>query len=421
MSQKLAINGGTPVRDTSVKPWPSVGNASGRMLGEEELANLRQVIESGSLNRYGGAMMVKQFEEAFAERMGVRHACAVTSGTAALHTAVGALRLEVGDEIITTTVTDMGTMIAILMQNCIPVCVDVDRRTMLMDTANIEEAITDRTRAIIVVHLFGQPVPMDEVMQIADKYGLYVIEDSAQAHDAQWDDKKVGTIGHLGCFSLQQSKQITTGDGGIVITNDDELADHVRLFSDKYYDRTGANRGVMRLGVNYRMTELQGAVALAQVRKMDAIIGNRRRTAGMLRERLAAIEGIIPPYVHPRATHSWWIFSFQIDQQKLGCTTAEFARALSAEGLPFGTGYAGGIPICCYPALKEHKAYGSGNFPWEPPYGRDVQYREEDYPETMWAQANTLVMSWNEGLTEDDVEDLARGVQKVADYFGSRA
>lgn len=418
--EELAINGGPKTRDTSARPWPSVSNASGRMFGSEELELLRQVIDSGRLFRYGGTM-VETFEREMAAKYGVKHAIAVTSGTAALHTAVAALDLDVGDEVITTTVTDAGTVIGILQCNCVPVFADVDRRTMIMRPDSIEAAISPRTRAIIVVHLFGQPAPMDEIMGIADRHGLYVIEDCAQAHGALFDGKLVGTIGHIGAFSMQQSKQITTGDGGVVITDDDELAARARMFHDKYFDRSGELRGYMRLGINYRMNELTGAVALAQLRKMDRILERRRATAGALWERLDAIDGIVPAWIHPKAVHSWWIFSFQIDPDVLGCTTDEFKAAIQAEGLPFSTGYAGGIPICMYPFLKQRRAYGSGHFPWEPPYGRGVEYREEDYPDTYWAQANTFVTSWNEGYTHDDVEDIARGLEKVAAYYRARS
>ena len=416
MSEKLAAEGGPRARTT---PFPTVGDASGRDLGEEELALLTEVIRSGCLSRHGGTM-VPAFEAEFGARYGVRHCLAVTSGTAALHTAVGALGLNPGDEIITTTVTDMGTVIAILMQNCLPIFCDVDRRTMNLNPALLPSLITERTRAIIAVHLFGQPCDLDAVMAVAREHHLVVIEDCAQAHGAEWGGQLVGTIGDLGCFSLQQSKQITTGDGGAVITNNDELGEAARMFHDKYYDRSGANRGVLRLGANYRMTELQGAVALAQTRKLDRILARRRSTGELLTERLREIEGTVPPWLHEKARHSYWIYPFQIAEEVLGCPVVEFTAAIQAEGLPWGTGYAGGIPICLYPALREHRAYGDSAFPWEPPYGRNVEYREEDYPETVWAQRNTLVMNWNEGLTETDVQDMARGMAKVAAHYRAR-
>lgn len=414
MSEQLAINGGPKTRDTSVKPWPTVGDRSGRDFGAEEIELLTRVIQSGTLFRYGGSM-VEQFEAEYAAHQGAAYCLGVTSGTAALHTAVAALQLEVGDEIITTTITDMGSVIGILQCNHIPLFADVDRRTMIMRPDAIESQITDRTRALIVVHLFGQPAPMDEIMALAARHNLWVIEDCAQAHDARFDGKRVGTIGHLGCYSMQQSKQITTGDGGIVIGSDEDLMRRARCWHDKYYDRAGVLRGYERLGMNYRMNELAGAVALAQTRKLPGILERRRRTAELLRQKLATVPGLKPPWLHPKAQHAWWIFSFQIDETVLKCDVPTFTAAIQAEGMPFGTGYAGGIPICMYPLFQEHRAYGSGTFPWEPPHGRMVEYRVEDYPETVWAQANTFVMSWNEGVTEEDVEDIYRGLRKVAE------
>jgi len=416
MSVELAVNGGPKTRDTAQKPWPSTANSSGRLFGQQEIDLLGQVIESGTLFRVGGNM-VDQFEQEYAERVGVSHCLGVTSGSAALHTAVAALQLEVGDEIITTTITDMGTVIGILQCNHIPIFADVDRRTLILRPDSIQEQVTDRTRAIIAVHLFGQPAPMDEIMAIAEQHDLRVIEDCAQAHDAQFDGRPVGTIGDIGCFSMQQSKQITTGDGGIVVSNDDEFMSRARMWHDKYYDRGGQRRGYMRLGINYRMNELTGAVALAQTRKLPEIVHRRRTSGYLLRDKIATIPGIREPWIHPKAKHSWWIFSFQIDEDVINCDVSTFQAAVRAEGLPFGTGYAGGIPICLYPALQEHKAYGSGKFPWEPPYGREVEYKAEDYPDTQWAQDNTFVTSWNEGFTEEDVEDIYQGLRKVAEAY----
>ncbi|MCD6359469.1 MAG: aminotransferase class V-fold PLP-dependent enzyme, partial [Armatimonadetes bacterium] len=194
MPEELAINGGTPVRDRAARPWPTSSNASGHSFGEEELELLRQVIESGALGwQYG--TMVKQFEQEFAARHGAEYSCAVTSGTAALHTAVAALRLEPGDEIITSAVTDMGTVIAIVQCNCVPVFADVDPQTMLMTPESVAERITDRTRAILAVHLWGQPCDMDALGKLCREHDLFLIEDCAQAHDAEWDGRRVGTIG----------------------------------------------------------------------------------------------------------------------------------------------------------------------------------------------------------------------------------
>ncbi len=416
MPEELALNGGPKTRDTSEKPWPTISDASGRDFGEEEMELLRQVIESGSLGYQYGSM-VKQFEEEFAARHGTQFACAVSSGTASLHTAMGALLLEPGDEVITTPVTDMGSIIAIVQCNCIPVFADVDPLTMLIDPDSIRQKITDRTRALMVVHLLGQPCNMDEIMPIVEEHDLYLVGDCAQSHDAKWDGQDVGTFGHFGCFSLQQSKQITTGDGGIVVTNDPDLADEAYRFHDKYYDRSGGGRPVDRFGMNYRMSELVGAVALAQVRKLDRIIGNRTETAEALMQGIDEIPGVNRATVHPKATHTWWRVACTIDEDELGADARTFTRAIVAEGLPLRVHTARGEPICMLPAFQNYAAYGGGDFPWEPPYGRRVEYKREDYPNTNWAMENVWTASWNEGYTLDDVDDILRGLRKVSEYY----
>ncbi len=420
MPDELAINGGPKARDTSVKPWPTISDASGRDFGEEEMELLGQVIRSGSLGYQYGSM-VKQFEEEFAARHGSKYACAVSSGTAALHTAMGSLLLEPGDEVITTPVTDMGSIIAIVQCNCVPVFADVDPLTMLIDPDSIRAQITGRTRALMVVHLLGQACNMDEIMAIAAEHNLYVIEDCAQSHDAKWDGRDVGTFGHFGCFSLQQSKQITTGDGGIVVTDEPDLADEAYRFHDKYYDRSGDGRPIDRFGMNYRMSELVGAVALAQLRKLDRIIGRRTQTAEALMAGIDEIPGIVRATVHPKATHTWWRVACTIDEDELGTDAQTFTRAVVAEGLPLRVHTGRGEPICMAPAFQNYAAYGSGNFPWEPPYGRRVEYRLEDYPNTNWAMENVWTASWNEGYTLEDVADILRGLRKVSDHYRAQA
>ncbi len=421
MSEELAINGGAAVRDKTTNPWPTTSNASGHAFGEEEMELLAQVIESGELGwQYG--TMVKQFEAEFAARHEAQHACAVTSGTAALHTAMGALKLEVGDEVITSAVTDMGSVIAIVQCNCVPVFADVDPLTMLMTPESIAERVTDRTRAIMAVHLWGQPCDMDGIMAICEEHDLRLINDCAQAHDAAWDGRSVGAIGDIGCYSLQQSKHITTGDGGICITDDADLMDDMLRFHDKYYDRTGENREPERIGINYRMSELVGAVALAQTRRLDDIIGRRQQTAEVMCAALAEIEGLNPPKVHPKVTrHTWWRLGFSINEDILGIDAQKFGQAIGAEGLPFSVAYGRRKPICMLPALANYAAYGTGNFPWEPPYGRAAPYRVEDYPGTNWAMDNLFGTAWVETLTDDDVADIINGLRKVADYYRERA
>jgi dTDP-4-amino-4,6-dideoxygalactose transaminase len=252
MAERLAIHGGEPVRKT---PLPKE-----RKVGEDELEELREVIESAWLFRWGGKK-VEAFEKAFAERHGVRFAIACTSGTAAIHLAIAALQLDPGDEVITAPITDIGTVTPILKEGGIPIFADIDPETGNIDPESAEKLISPRTKAILVVHLAGNPCDMDAFMDIAKRHNLTLIEDCAQAHLAEYKGKLVGTIGQIGCFSLQQSKHITTGDGGVAITDDEELATKMALFMDKGWERGAMtpHRKYVMLGLNYRMNELTGA------------------------------------------------------------------------------------------------------------------------------------------------------------------
>lgn len=219
--------GGKPVR---TKPLPTINNKSGRNIGGEELKLLKEVVESGCLFRYC-SRMVKKFEEEFAEFIGVKHAVASTSGTAALHVATGAAGIGPGMEVITSPITDMGTIISIMGQNAIPVFADLNPDTYTLDPEDLRKRITDKTRAVIAVHLFGQMCEMDEIREITDEHGLLLIEDCAQSILAEYKGNLAGTIGDLACFSLQQSKHMFTGDGGVTVTNREDLAEKAIGFS----------------------------------------------------------------------------------------------------------------------------------------------------------------------------------------------
>ena len=413
-SEKLAVDGGKPVR---TEPLPSVGNKSGRDFGREEIANLTEVINSGTLFRYGGKF-VDQFESEFADMLDVRHAMASTSGTSALHVAVGTVNPNPGDEIITAPITDMGSLIGILFQNAIPVFADLDPKTYTMMPESIEERITDKTKAIMVVHLFGQMCDMDPILDIARKHDLRVIEDCAQAYFAEYEGRLAGTMGDLGCFSLQQSKHMSTGDGGITVTNDDELARCGRLFADKGWPRDpGAPaRDYLFLGLNYRMNELTGAVACAQAKKVRGVIERRRGIADAITERISQSPGVIPPFVREGRKHSWWLYPITIDQSVLKSSPAEFAKALSAEGIPAGVGYIG-KPIYMSPVFQEALTYGDLGCPFTCPHANRREYNLSDCPNTVEILKNIITLSCNEFFTGKDVDDIGKAVEKVARHF----
>jgi dTDP-4-amino-4,6-dideoxygalactose transaminase len=413
----LARDGGPRVRET---PLPSVSNASGRTLGDEELRALENVIRSGKLNRtVASESRVRSLEQGFAAWLGVSEAVASTSGTSAIHLAVAALDPNPGDEIIVTPITDFGSVIPILAQNAVPVFADVDHVSWCVDPESIRANITDRTRAIIVVHLFGQPADLDPILTIAAERGIPVIEDCSQAYGALYTGRKVGTFGTIGCFSLQQSKHITAGDGGLTVTNDPDLARRMRLFSDKGWPREGEQRTHLFYGVNYRMTELQGAVALAQLPKLDGVIADRRRWGRLLAELIDGAPGISFPVLSEGSESSYWLFPVAVDSEHLGATIGQVTAAIAAEGIPASPGYV--TPLYLTPALAEGKTYGDSHFPFDSPYtSRSYRdYRPGLCPVAEVMNDRIFTVPINERYTEQDVRDIAEAITKVATAFAA--
>lgn len=400
--EELAATGGTPVRS---RPFPNVNGPAGRRIGTEEIDAVVRVLESAQLNSTVGGE-TRRWEAEFADAYGVAHAAAGSSGTAAIHMAVAAVDPEPGDEIITSPITDAGTVLPMVAQNAVPVFADVDPGTGALDVAAVEAAITSRTRAIVAVHLFGYAAPVHELRELADSRGLILIEDCAQAFGTLTDRGELaGTVGHMACFSLQQSKHITCGDGGIVITRSADLDRRARLFADKAWPRDTDERTHLFLGLNYRMTELQAAVARAQLPKLDGIVADRRRTASRLAAAVGDLDGITTP---PVDGSSIWLFPLFIDPAVAGVDGAQFAKLLAAEGIPASAGYLQ-RPVYRAPFLADHRTYGSSGYP--------VAHRE--YPEGLCKNAEQLisgrlvVLPWNENYTDADVDDMISAVRKV--------
>ena len=408
----LARDGGTPVRGTA---FPTYADASGRTFGPEEVAALADVIARGTLWRVGG-VEVAALEAEFATYLGLPHAVASTSGTAALHLAVAAVDPEPGDEVIVPPITDFGTVIAVLAAGAVPVFADVDPVTGCLTPETVDAAITDRTRAVIVVHLFGGPAPVDRIVRSCRPRGIKVIEDCAQAYLTvpDGDGSLAGTRGDIGCFSLQQSKHITAGDGGLSVTTDPHLAERMRLFADKGWPRDTGQRTHLFLGLNYRMTELVGAVARVQLTRLKGVVDARRRIARRLVEELADLPGLRVPGLDIIDRHSFWLFPILIDPDRLGTGNAEFGAALVTEGLPVTAGYLD-RPVHLVPALTERRTFGTSGFPLtSPPARREMRYARGDCPvaERM-IDSTLLVLACNERFTDTDVADLVTGIRKV--------
>lgn len=315
---------------------------------------------------------------------------------------------EPGEEIITTGLSDAGTVLPILMQNAIPVFADVDPATGNLDPEDVESKITERTRAIIVVHLFGIPAPVERFREIADRNGLILIEDCAQAYLTRTDGGALaGTVGDLGCFSLQQSKHITAGDGGIVITGDAELARRARLFADKGWPRDTGERTHLFLGLNYRMTELQAAVAHAQLGKLAGVVADRRRTALRLTETVATLPGLAAA---PTEGTSYWQFPVYLDPGAAGGDAAAYAAVLGELGIGTNPGYLD-RPLYRTPALADAVTYGRSGYPLTAAEHRP-DYSAGSCPQTEeLINHRLLVIGWNENYTDSDVDDLAQALR----------
>ncbi|WP_116948949.1 DegT/DnrJ/EryC1/StrS family aminotransferase [Jiangella endophytica] len=403
---RLAVDGGTPVR---TRPLPTVLDPAGRTFGAEERAAVLEVLDGAVLNASCGGPWLPDLEATMARLHGGGHAVASSSGTAALHLAVAAIDPEPGDEIVTTPLTDFGTIAAILAQNAVPVFADVDPLTGNLDPASVEACLSPRTRAILVVHLFGAAAPVAELRALAGRAGVALIEDCAQAYLARpaADAPPVGTYGAVGCFSLQQYKHVTAGDGGLCLTADAALAERMRLFADKAWPRD-QGRFHQFLALNYRMTNLTAAVAAVQLRRLPDVVQRRR----LLAARLLAAAGDLPGVHLPNRAdlHAWWVLPLVV-----GGGNRRWAAALTAEGVPAHAGWLQS-PVYRYPALAERRTYGTSAFPLtSPPARRDWTYRPGLCPVTERLIDDTLVvLPWNENYTDADVGDIAAALVKVA-------
>jgi len=409
--EKLAIHGGLKTKTT---PF-----GTGKRFGEEELTELREALEQNTLF-YAHGKKTKQLEEAFATLYGVKHCIGVSSGSAAIHTALAALDVGPGDEVITSPITDMGSVIGILLQNAVPMFCDIDPHTYNMDPASVEARITRHTKVIEVVHLAGNPCDMHGILAVAKRHGLRIVEDCAQSYLCSYRGQLAGTFGDFGCFSLNDFKHISAGDAGLLITQDPELARRARLFSDKGYQRSGtaATREPTALACNYRINELESAVALAQLKKLSWICHRRNQIGEAITAGIRKLPGISPHRITEGGKSSYWFYMFRIDEKRLGVSMEEFGEALLAEGIPCGKGY---TRKCVYqwPLFRDKRIYANFNWPSDfPQYGRDIAYPDGLCPVAEQVLRTCITIPISEFYTDEDVEDIVKAVEKVARWYG---
>ena len=403
MTDKLALHGGPQAKPT---PYTLTNR-----YGEEEIVELRKALESGKL--MGPAGIVEEFEGELASFFGVRHMVTVTSGTAALHTALCALGVAEGDEVITTPMTDIGTVAAILALHAIPVFADIDLDTRLIDPASVSERITAKTKCIITVHMSGMPCDMDAFMAIGDETGVMILEDCAQAHAATYKGRMLGSIGDAGGFSMNESKQMTTGDGGFVATNDDETGRIASLFRDKTYIRDGSvGRGgqpIPFFALNYRANGLHAAVGRAQLAKLPGLVARRRAIASRYYAELGDREGVSLPHIVEGGDPSWW----PIAARYMGKKTSrdDVVDALRAEGLTISTGMSPANNILRTQMVQSKRYYPLTDE--VPSFWRDVVYDPDSCPNVDQLQDSVVRLPVDERYTDEDVDQTIAGVRKV--------
>lgn len=402
----------TLAQETLLK-LPSDQNASGRTLGEQELALLAEAIHSGTLTSTKGTF-VKALEQRFAEMLGVKYVYACASGSGAVHTAIAAIDPEPGDEIVTTSITDMGALTPILYQCAIPVFADVDPQTWNVTAETIEPCLSDRTKAIIVTHLFGNPCNMSEIMQLAQSRGVPVIEDCAQAFLAQHDGYPVGTIGAVGCFSFQQGKHITTGEGGLVTTNDDALARRMFLFINKAFGYGDPQPDHYFIALNNRMCELQGAVAVAQLSKLESVVERRRAAASKMTQKLQGIPGIETPHIDPKNTHVYWKYCLRVDDRIVKDGAVGLAQRLKQRGIFSAPRYIQKPAFMCE-IFQKQRTFGNSRFPFTLARPEAVDYDPCRFPGTYAGLECVLVLPWNEAYTNEHIDFIASSVRQAID------
>ncbi len=412
LTEKLALHGGPRAKRT---PFPQ-----GKRHGALEKRYLSEVIDSDMLFYFFGTK-VRELEKRFSQVYGMKHCIACSSGTAAVHMAVAALQLPLGSEVITSAITDMGSLTGILYQGLVPVFADIEPDTLNMSPASVRERITGLTKAIVVVHHSGLAADMDAFLKIGMETGIPIVEDCAQAYCCSYQGKLAGTMGAISAFSLNHFKHITCGSGGMVLTNDDQLRYRASLFLDKCFQREEGIRNPFFLAPNYQMTELQGAVALAQLEKVQEIVESRNRLGTRLSQLLSEIPGVSPQAVREGRRHAFFLYLFKLDLEALHCTAGEFSEALNAEGVPNKAHLiTGGRPVYLYDIFRNRSAFPGSTFPFTRQDGSGRVYKTGDCPMAEEAFNRWITLNIYEHYSPLDIEEMAHGIAKVAHFFRTR-
>lgn len=413
MSDKLALLGGPKTRTT---PFPSHP-----IIGEEEKRAVMEVLDSGHLSTFIaapgefflGGKKIKEFERRFAEYHGVKYAVSFNSATAALHAAVVAVDVQAGEEVIVPPYTFTSTATCALMHNAIPVFADIEGETCCLDAAAVEASISPLTRAVIPVHLFGHPADMDSILAVARKHRLKVIEDCAQAPGARYKGALVGTMGDCGIFSFTENKNITTGEGGMLITNDEEIAraaQMVRNHGEMVLEtQTVRSYNSTMLGWNYRMTEMEAALGIVQFGNMEKLNRQRNELVDYLAASMKALPGLKPLLRRSDCYHAYYVFAFHYDEAATGIPRAAFAKAMAAEGVPVGAGYVRPLYLTSLYQDKEHRPSAFQLYRGSARYDKGIC----PVAERMHERGLALLGIVRPPCTTADMDDVAAAMSKV--------
>jgi perosamine synthetase len=358
----------------------------------------------------------KELQKYF-DSMGVT---ATSSGTASIHVALGASEIKPGSEVILSPITDAGSVTPIIYQNCIPVFADVDSATSILTKDHIEEKITEHTAAIILVHLAGCPTNIEPIINLCRKRNIVLIEDAAQSLGAlHADGRRVGTKGNFGCFSLNDQKHITCGEGGFVICHSDEDYYLCQNYADKFYDRHKRGVRLERAALNYRMSEVDGAITLAQLSRLEEIAGKRSLIGDYLSACLLEIDGFTPQPKEPEGRHAYFYYQFSLSEEKIGCTRDQFIFSLQSLGIPASKAY---VSEALYrsPMFKKKSFFPGSVWPAEAICGRHYDYQSVYLQNAEHAIASTVSLRLHEGLSEDNVDWLVKNIKDVIISFKNR-
>lgn len=420
-TEKLALFGGSKTIQTPFKRYNPIG--------VEEVQAAKQVMETGVLSQYLGCWdpdffggpKVQEFERQCETYFNVKHAVTVNSWTSGLVAAVGAIGIEPGDEVIVTPWTMCATATAILHWNAIPVFADIEPETFNIDPRSVEDNITPYTKAIMAVDILGHSADMDALMDIAERHGLKVITDTAQAPGTYYKGKITGTLGHVGGYSLNYHKHIHTGEGGILVTNDDDIADRLRLIrnhAEAVVDNKGTTNLANMLGHNFRLGEIECAIGIEQLKKLKNLVSGRQEAAERLTKGLIDLPGLRTPVVQPGCTHAYYMYPIVLDIEKIGVSRNRIIEALEAEGIEgLAAGYAN---LHMLPMYQKKIAYGTNGFPWSSEIcQRDVSYEHGICPVAEELHEKTYIgfaLCMHE-LSNEEVDQMIKAFRKVWEHM----